>query len=175
MGSAEARVAAARERAALGVPGARRLKVSRGRLLERLYGLTLPSQIKAVGLTRQDGQAAFLVVTDTFGDTAGAVTAQASELFPELGDVPVVTLEVPGRFRAAAYLPGAQADALTPEQEVLEPVVLGAQVQNGSAEEAHIALIAPLLQEAAQLLATDGSLVRQLRREDGGFWRGLLG
>ena len=107
--------------------------MSRGRLLERLYGLELPSQIKAVGLTRHNGQAAFLVVTDAFRDTA--VTAQAAELFPELGDVPVVTLEVPGRFRAAAYLPGAQADALTPEQEVLEPVVLGAQVQNGSADE----------------------------------------
>ena len=107
--------------------------MSRGRLLERLYGLELPSQIKAVGLTRHNGQAAFLIVTDTSGDTA--LTAQAAELFPELGDVPVVTLEVPGRFRAAAYLPGAQADALTPEQEVLEPVVLGAQVQNGSADE----------------------------------------
>ena len=119
--------------------------MSRGRLLERLYGLELPSQIKAVGLTRHNGQAAFLVVTDTSGDAAsrdaasrdaaGAVTAQAAELFPELGDVPVVTREVPGRLRAAAYLPGAQADALTPEQEVLEPVVLGAQVQNGSADE----------------------------------------
>ena len=109
--------------------------MSRGRLLERLYGLELPSQIKAVGLTRHNGQAAFLVVTDASRGTAGAVAAQAAELFPELGDVPVVTLEVPGRFRAAAYLPGAQAEALTPEQEVLEPVVLGAQVQNGSADE----------------------------------------
>lgn len=105
--------------------------MSRGGLLERLYGLTLPPQVKAAGLTRHNGQNAVLLVMDT----SGGVTAQAADLIPDLQDVPVVTREVPGRLRAATYLPGAQAEALTPEQEVLEPVVLGAQVQNGSADE----------------------------------------
>lgn len=100
-------------------------------MLERLYGLTLPPQVKAAGLTRHNGQNAVLLVMDT----SGGVTAQAADLIPDLQDVPVVTREVPGRLRAATYLPGAQAEALTPEQEVLEPVVLGAQVQNGSADE----------------------------------------
>lgn len=36
---------------------------------------------------------------------------------------------------AASYLPGAQSEALTPEQETLEPLVLGAQLQNGAADE----------------------------------------
>lgn len=105
--------------------------MSQNSLLGRLHELALPPHVKAVGLTRQGGQNAVLVITDT----SEGLTAQAADLLPELSDVPVVTRSVPGRIRAATYLPGAQAEALTPEQEVLEPVVLGAQVQNGSADE----------------------------------------
>lgn len=43
--------------------------------------------------------------------------------------------EVSGDLVATGRLPVAQTQALTPEQDVLEPVVLGAQVQNGSADE----------------------------------------
>lgn len=83
----------------------------------------LPPQVKAVGLTRHNVQPALL---SAFG---------AELLPPSLQGLPVVWRDVPGRLHAATYLPSAQSEALTPEQDVLEPVILGAQVQNGSADE----------------------------------------
>lgn len=92
----------------------------------------LPPQVKAVGLTRHNAQPALLVVTHE----RPALSAFGAELLPpSLQGLPVVWRDVPGRLHAAAYLPSAQSEALTPEQDGLEPVVLGAQVQNGSADE----------------------------------------
>lgn len=102
-------------------------------LLERLYEAALPPHVKAVGITRHNGQPALLVVTD---EREGLAALSTAELLPRsLQGLPVVLRDVPGRLHAAAYLPRAQSQALTPEQEALNPVVLGAQVQNGSADE----------------------------------------
>ena len=57
------------------------------------------------------------------------------DLFGSVSSLPLVMREVSGDLYATGRLPVAQTQALTPEQEVLEPVVLGAQVQNGSADE----------------------------------------
>ena len=94
---------------------------SRRDLLGRLHDLELPPQVKAVGLTRQGSRAAFFVVTDASGSVTAQARAAATDLLPDLQDVPVVTRDVPGRLRAAAYLPRAQAEALTPEQESSTP------------------------------------------------------
>ncbi len=101
-------------------------------VLEQLSSLELPPSIKAVGLTHHRNEPAVLVVLGASGLRA----LSALELpLPELRGLSVVLREIPGELRATAYLPAAQQQALTPEQEALEPVVLGAQVQNGSADE----------------------------------------
>jgi hypothetical protein len=102
-------------------------------LLEQLSEAELPPQVKALGVTRRNGQPALLVVTAAREGLAAFATA---ELLPRsLHRLPVVLRDVPGKLHAAAYLPSAQREALTPEQEELDPVVLGAQVQNGAADE----------------------------------------
>lgn len=102
-------------------------------LLGRLSEAALPPQVKAVGITRHNGQLALLVVTD---EREGLAAFSTAELLPQsLQGLPVVVRDIPGRLHAAAYLPSAQSQALTPEQEELDPVVLGAQVQNGAADE----------------------------------------
>lgn len=102
-------------------------------LLEQLAVVALPPQVKAVGLTRHSGQSALLVVTH---DQLGVAAFATTELPPRtLRAMLLVLRDVPGRLRAASYLPGAQSEALTPEQETLELLVLGAQLQNGTADE----------------------------------------
>lgn len=99
----------------------------------------LPPHVKALGLTHQGRRPALFMVTSTDGTTLSAFREgrePALSAFQDaLRSVPVVMRAVPGPLRAAAYLPRAQGEALTPEQEVLDPVVLGAQVQNGAADE----------------------------------------
>lgn len=101
-------------------------------IVERLTEAELPQQVKAIGLTRHDGRDALLLITN---EGTGPVAFATSTLLPRsFQGLPVVHREIPGRLRAAHYLPAAQTEALTPEQDVLEPVMLGAQVQNGSAD-----------------------------------------
>ncbi len=102
--------------------------------VDLLAGVQLPPEVKAVGVTRHNAQDALLVVLRERGVRAfGAETMQ--DLFSSVSGLPLVMREVSGELRATGQLPVAQSQALTPEQEVLEPVVLGAQVQNGSADE----------------------------------------
>ena len=95
----------------------------------------LPPDVKAIGLTRHDAQAALLVIVRDAGVQAfgsGDIRGLFADALPNL---PLVMREISGNLRATGTLPVAQTQALTPEQEVLGPVVLGAQVQNGSADE----------------------------------------
>lgn len=101
-------------------------------LLEAIYRSDLPSVVKAVALTRHDHRAAVLLLLHR-QETPRA--SAALELLPDVRGYPVVVREVPGELWASAYLPAAQQAALTPEQEVLDPVVLGGQLQNAGAAE----------------------------------------
>ena len=98
-----------------------------------LAEVQLPPEVKAVGVTRHDAQAALLVIVREQGVRAFGTDMQ--DLFGSVSSLPLVMREVSGDLYATGRLPVAQTQALTPEQEVLEPVVLGAQVQNGSADE----------------------------------------
>ncbi len=98
-----------------------------------LAAVQLPPEVKAVGLGRQDEQDALLVIVRNAGVRAFGTEMQ--DLFGEVSSLPLIMREVSGDLYATGRLPVAQTQALTPEQEVLEPVVLGAQVQNGSADE----------------------------------------
>ena len=102
--------------------------------IDLLAELKLPPEVKAVGLGRHNAHDALLVIFREQGVRAfGAESIQ--DLFGAVPGLPLVMREVSGDLRATGQLPVAQTQALTPEQEVLEPVVLGAQVQNGSADE----------------------------------------
>ncbi len=69
-------------------------------LLERLSEAALPPQVKAVGITRHNGQLALLVVTD---EREGLAAFSTAELLPRsLHGLPVVLRDVPGRLDAAA-------------------------------------------------------------------------
>ena len=105
------------------------------RFTDLIGAVQLPPEVKAVGLTRHDAQDALLVIVRDRGVQAFGAAEEMQDLFGTLPNLPLVMREVSGDLRATTNLPVAQTQALTPEQEVLEPVVLGAQVQNGSADE----------------------------------------
>ena len=105
------------------------------RFTDLISTVQLPPEVKAVGLTRHDAQDALLIIVRDRGVRAFGAAEGMQDLFGTLPNLPLVMREVSGDLRATANLPVAQTQALTPEQEVLEPVVLGAQVQNGSADE----------------------------------------
>ncbi|ADI14390.1 trypsin-like peptidase domain-containing protein [Truepera radiovictrix] len=95
----------------------------------------LPPHVKALGLTQRARRPALFVVTYAGSRALSALSSAEAPLRAALPEVPMVVRETPGPLRAASYLPRAQGEALTPEQEVLDPVVLGAQIQNGAADE----------------------------------------
>jgi hypothetical protein len=94
----------------------------------------LPPHIKALGLTQRGRRPALFVVTYAGSRALSALSSVEAQWQAALPNVPMVVRETPGPLRAA-YLPRPQGEALTPEQEVLDPVTLGAQIQNGAADE----------------------------------------
>ena len=105
------------------------------RFTDMIATVQLPPEVKALGLTRHDAQDALLVIVRDAGVQAFGSGDMHGLFADALPNLPLVMREVSGDLRATMNLPVAQTQALTPEQEVLEPVVLGAQVQNGSADE----------------------------------------
>lgn len=125
-----------------------------------------PPEVQALALTRQDGRDALLVIV-----TAPARAFRAAGRV-ELGGggpalevptrVPVVLRAAPGPARPEVLVPRPLAEGSLPEQETLDPLVMGAQVQNADADERD-----GLTEQGFARVGTLGLFARDA---DGGAW-----